>query len=592
MKRMLWMICAAALLLGAWARAEEPPAFFPTPQNAEWKGAAAAPKSFVLKPGAGVSAATIREYEARLTEWGFKKDDAGIAFTLESIPDASCDAIIKEKPYQKKTILDYSEYQAYFLSVGDQAVAVKACGEDGFFYALMTFRNLYEDAAGGVTLHLADIEDYPVFPVRGIFEGAYGVWDLEGRLNVIDWMGTVKLNSFMYGPKGDPKIRRSWRAPYDDFELFGIKRMVERCRENHIQFGYVIAPPQGVEYGSDADLELLIGKLRPLQGLGVRYFVIAFDDTLGMMYYESDRQRFKNLGEAESYLTNRLYEALKKYDPEVILVLVPEIYAGVYEMDYTRSIVEKLNPDIYIGWTGSEIGAPSITAADMIEFIDFYKRMPSLGDNWGSLFPLLARNPDIRKYSTQFTMNPYNLFGEIPIPGVGGASEPAMAKIECASLAEFAWNPYRHDPDDVVSRLAQIHYKPEARDVFELLMFKDLYHFRAYYALDTGYMPPFERRWRALLNSDKYDEIKTTAAVDSESIRYIASNLNLASDGAYDPAIGASMAVRADVTGPYLNKIIAALTAIEDAAGARDAAALKKAADDFFDILTIKGEQK
>ena len=577
-------ILAIVLLLccAAFARAADGPVFFPTPQKMSLQGQTTVKKVFMVKALNTVPWATVNEYETRLREWGLDMGEGGLTVELTMLPMADCEKIVVP-PYQKKSMLDYPELQAYFLTVGDAAVSVKACAEDGFFYALMTLRNLVAgDAGDELTLYKADITDFPVFPVRGLFEGAYGIWDLEGRLKVLDWMGGVKLNSFIYGPKGDTKMRRSWRALYTELELFDFKRMLAVAKKNHIQFGYVIAPPSAMEYGSDADFEVLLRKVRQLQSLGVKYFVIGFDDTMGMMYYENDRKRFANLGEAEAFLCNRMYDALVEYDPEVIVVIVPEIYGGVHPMDYTNSLVEKLNPEIYIGWTGPEIGSPHINAADMQKFIDFYGRMPSLGDNWGSLFPLLARSPDIYKFSTQFTVNPYNLFGEIPIPGLGGASEPAMALIEMASPVEFAWNPAAHDPDDIVNRLAEIHYEPEGRDVFKFLIYKDYYHYRAYYTLDTDYMPPLETGWVSAMEAGDGDAIKQLAAKTRTMLEDIKTKLDLAETACRNPEIGHGMAVRAGVAPEYIDAMLKALDGVQSAG---DSAVAKSAAGAFLKAL-------
>jgi hyaluronoglucosaminidase len=578
---------AAMLLIvisAAAARAAAQPAFFPTPQKAAYRAETAAAKSFAIKADKNISLATVNEYASFLGQWGFEEKEGGVTFTLTWLPVKECEKV-SFKPYQKKSMLDDPALQTYFLTVSGSGVTVKACGEDGFFYALMTFKHLYRDTdKGTIALTGAEITDFPAFPVRGVFEGAYGVWDTEGRLGVIDWMGSVKINSFMYGPKGDRKMRRSWRELYDDIELFNFKRLIERCRKYHIQFGFVLAPPQGVSYGSDEDFAVLMRKARQLQGLGVRYFILAFDDTLGMMYHTEDRARFANLGEAEAFLSNRFHKALQDYDPDVITVMVPEIYAGVWPMDYTRSLVEKLDPEIYIGWTGSEIGAPKIDAADMKKFIEFYKRQPSLGDNWGSIFPLVARTPDIYKYTTQFTMNPYNLFGEIPIPGVGGASEPAMCQVQCASTAQFAWNPAAHDPDKMVDALASLHAKPGYEQAFKFLLYKDYYHFRGYYTLDTDYRTPQEKQWIAVRDAGGKGADALLQKTRAE-MNAIAEKLKTIDAGAHNPEIGKSMQVRANVSEPYFEKVEAALNDLETALTAKDKAKTAAALDAVINAI-------
>jgi len=528
------------------------PAFFPTPMQAEWGGMKRVERTYSLRAAENVPFATVREYRMRLAEWGFKDDSgAGVDFSLDKIPLSECEAVAEAR-HPVRTFIDNPALQAYFLETDGGDVDIKACGEDGFFYALMTFGKMTSRNGQETFLYDADITDYPAFPVRGIFEGAYGVWHLEGRLEVIDWMGEVKLNSFLYGPKGDPKIRRRWREPYDDVELFEFKRMIERAERNHIQFSYTIAPTLGFEYGSDEDFEILLSRVRQMQGLGVRSFILAFDDTMAMMYDPDDREKFSNLGEAEAFVANRLLDAMREYDPDSVLVLVPEIYAGVYEMDYTRALAGKLKEDVYIGWTGSEIGAPRIGGESLKKFVDFYGKVPSLGDNWGSLYPLVARLPETQEYTHQFTMNPYNLFGEMPVPGLGGASEPVLAPIECSAVAQFGWNPDDYSPDSSLDRLAEVYFTEEARPLFKWIMYRDFFEFTSYYVLDTDYATPIERMTEKLISGVMSGEEKiSTVKRLREEIQVLIEQPDKIEEECTDPGIGAVLAKRAKDWRPW-----------------------------------------
>jgi len=468
------------------------PLVFPTLQKVKWNGSYSADKTFAVNAEGSVPVSTINEYRNFLKQWGFAEAENGIVFNIKMIDADECMKVYK-KPYQRKIFQEYSEYQTYFLDVADGSVTVKACGIDGFFYGLMTFKQIYEDKGEQVLVNKAEIVDYPAYPVRGLFEGAYGVWDLEGRLDVLDWMGEVKLNSFLYGPKGDPMIRRRWRRLYDDTEMFNFKRMIEKARVNHINFGYVIAPTFDMEYSSEEDFNTLKKKCRQMQSLGVKYFLIAFDDTMGMVHHESDRKKFSDLGAAEAYIANKLFKELKAYDSDVLMAFCPEIYSGVWPMDYTNSLVEKLDPEIYIGWTGTEIVAPKVESGDVKKFTEFYKRSPSFGDNWGTLYPLVARGTDMYGYMTQFMMNPYNLFGELPGSTIQGASEPELMPIEGAGLAQLSWNSDVYDSEQTLDMMAKIYFEEEAKSVFKALVYKDYYDFNSYADIKTEFKPPIEK---------------------------------------------------------------------------------------------------
>lgn len=483
--------------------------FFPTPQKLKYEGKIVTDKSFKIL-SEGVSFNTVREFKYYLRKWGFLEKEDGILFSLKKVPLNECKKVCIQ-PYQKKVLLEEPALQTYFMKISNKKVEIKAAGEDGFFYALMTFKNMFKDLdAQKISLFKVNIIDYPVFPVRGIFEGGYGIWDKEGRLKVLEWMGEVKLNYYLYGPKSDPKIRRRWRELYDDVEIFYFKRVLEVANRNHINFVYTIAPTLGIEYSSEEDFKTLLKKVRQMQTLGVKNFILAFDDTLGILYSQKDRKKFANLGEAEAYLANKLYKSLKEYDSEAQLVVVPEIYSGVFKMDYTNSLVEKLLPEIHIGWTGPEVGAPKIDAKDMQNFINFYKRSPSIGDNWGSIYPLLGRNPEIHKYTTQFTVNPYNLIDD-------AGNNYVLVPIECASLAEFCWNSYSYNPENVIETLGKIYFKEEANSIFKMLMYAEFYRFSSGYFLDTDYQTPLEKKLREILKENNREDLK----------KYVRENLNI-----------------------------------------------------------------
>ncbi|MFA6449778.1 MAG: beta-N-acetylglucosaminidase domain-containing protein [bacterium] len=578
-------ICVAASFVAGRAGAAEGPLFLPAPQKATWTAPTVVKKAFRISADASVPDSTVREYKTNLFKWGFKDADGGMAISLKRLPASEC-AKVTTPPYRKTIFLEYPELQAYFLKSDAGAVSVTACGEDGFFYALMTLRNMWKDAEGGVSLYGADITDYPVFPIRGVFEGGYGKWELEGRLKIFEWMGQNKLNSYAYGPKGDSKMRRRWREPYDDLELFGFKRMIDAAKQNHIQFGYTIGPSLGFEYSSEADFKVLLTKIRQIQALGAKNIILAFDDSMGMLYYKSDMKKFKSLAYAEVYVANKLNKALKAFDPETVLVLVPEIYAGVYPMEYTDTIAKTLDRDITIGWTGNEICTPTLNGADVVKANDFYGRMMSFGDNWGGMYPMVGRAPDINKGTTQFLMNPFNLQGELPIPGAEGASLPELMHIQGASLAEFTWNPNAYDPDKTVDAIAELYFEPQARDVFKLVMMKDFYDFNALVSLKTaGYATPLEKEFSA---ASAAKDPKALAKIADRALPLLEKALTqqeLMNSGSRNAEVGAALFKVVNGGKTYFEKLAADLKKVRDAANANDAAALEASSATFLKDL-------
>ena len=53
------------------------------------------------------------------------------------------------------------------------------------------------------------------FAVRGVLEGFYGnPWTHEQRLELLGFMASRGMNTFVYAPKDDPLVRRDWRSAY------------------------------------------------------------------------------------------------------------------------------------------------------------------------------------------------------------------------------------------------------------------------------------------------------------------------------------------------------------------------------------------
>jgi len=69
------------------------------------------------------------------------------------------------------------------------------------------------------------------FAVRGVIEGFYGnPWTRQQRLDLVEFIAARGMNTFVYGPKDDPLVRRAWRAPYQGDDLARLAELVERCQ--------------------------------------------------------------------------------------------------------------------------------------------------------------------------------------------------------------------------------------------------------------------------------------------------------------------------------------------------------------------------
>ena len=64
------------------------------------------------------------------------------------------------------------------------------------------------------------MDEFPRFPIRGIVEGFYGQpWSHSQRLDMVRFLGSHRMNTFVYAPKDDVYCRRQWQQPYPATQL-------------------------------------------------------------------------------------------------------------------------------------------------------------------------------------------------------------------------------------------------------------------------------------------------------------------------------------------------------------------------------------
>lgn len=208
-------------------------------------------------------------------------------------------------------------------------------------------------------------------------------------------MANWGMNTYMYGPKDDLKMRAAWRELYTETELADLVMLLDECQKKKISFVYTIAPGLDVAYARQAELRALKSKIDQLLAKGVRHFCILFDDIPYKMT-EADEAKFGTFASAQAYLANALFNHIRK-ETQGLFLFCPTEYCGrmarpsVKDSSYLRELGEQLNPEIDIFWTGPEIVSQEISLDSILELQTVLKRKPLIWDN------LHANDYDIRR---------------------------------------------------------------------------------------------------------------------------------------------------------------------------------------------------
>ncbi len=322
--------------------------------------------------------------------------------------------------------------------------------------------------------------------LTGVIEGFYGrAWTPAQRLEMLDWIAGAGMNTFVYGPKDDIKIRARWREIYNAAEATELKELVEAARARKLNFMVAIAPCLDVAYSDASDLKALKRRLDQLLALGVKHFALLFDDIPRTMA-AADEKAFDSFAAAQVYFTNSAFEHLKSQVEQPVLLFCPTEYCGAFAghdvpgSAYLNTIGEGLDPEIGVFWTGPDIVSKSITAEGLREIGRVLRRKPVIWENFHAndydirrvmAGPLGGRKAEILGLVDGLITNPNNEFEAnfVPVATTGAFARGVDVESDALEATLPAWQkrfrlaftqPAKLLPLDDIRLLVELFYQP------------------------------------------------------------------------------------------------------------------------------------
>ena len=279
------------------------------------------------------------------------------------------------------------------------------------------------------------------FAVRGIVEGFYGnPWTHEQRLELLGFMASRGLNTFVYTPKDDPLVRRAWRAPYEGRELRRLNELVNRALATGVDFVYCVSPGLSMRYSDESDLDARRASSRPWRRSASQAFGLLFDDIPRELQHAEDRAAFDTLADAHVSVANHVADRLGQ---RTRLMVCPTVYWGYGTEPYLVGLGEGLDPRIGLFWTGRAICSPTLDLADAATFARTTNRPATYWDNYPvndvamgyelHIGPYRGRDPHLWRASTGIIANGMELFESSRIP--------------FATIADYLQDPEGYDPE-------------------------------------------------------------------------------------------------------------------------------------------------
>lgn len=349
--------------------------------------------------------------------------------------------------------------EGYVLASGrdsnDRArIVLSGVDTTGTFYAAQSFRQIISKRQGVAEVAGVSVRDWPAFGIRGGMESFYGpAWSQADRLQQLQFLAANKMNTFFYGPAGDPHTDSTWDALYSSQELSDLQQIVSAAQSQHINFVYRISPEDplnpsaGICHSDPADLQKLLARFEQMYSIGVRSYVIAWDDVAGRFTCAQDQQKFGGdaspIAAAQAHVDNwMLHNFIQAHPGNQPLVTVPTEYSGDATSTYRTRFDQLVDPSVNIYWTGPSVVSHSIQVSDIQQAQQaFPDHKLLIWDNYPVndyttnrllLGPLENRQAGLEDYSLGITYNEMQ--------------EEAPSLIPLFTEADFAWNPEAYDP--------------------------------------------------------------------------------------------------------------------------------------------------
>ncbi|TCP93092.1 hyaluronoglucosaminidase [Sphingomonas sp. PP-CE-1A-559] len=462
------------------------PALFPTPTSIELgSGTIALGRSVSLIATPGVDPDTIALIRSILTASGV--ETITTARRLPPVIDGTyvvlgtaVAPIVRDALARSRAVAD-DHAEGYTIaslaSASGGVVTLAGHDADGLFHAAQTFRQL----ARRSTIPALVIQDHPAMPIRGTIEGFYGApWSMADRTRHLDFLATVKANTYVYSPKDDPYARDRWREAYPAATLKALGTLATTARRNHVDFVYAVSPGPSVCFSDPADVQALERKFDSMRSIGVGSFYVALDDIEYTKWNcEKDKTAFgpsgaEAAGIAQSQLLNAVQANLAVKDPSArALIMVPTEYYDAKETPYKAALRKHLDPRIVVQWTGTDVVPPAISIPDAKAATKAFGRKTLLWDN----YPV----NDYAQTTGRLLMAPYTrreagLSGELTGILSNPMNQEAPSRPAVTGVAAFGWNDQAYDAQRTWHFSARELAGGDERATAALLTFFDTQH--------------------------------------------------------------------------------------------------------------------
>jgi len=283
----------------------------------------------------------------------------------------------------------------------------------------------------------------------GLIEGFYGRrWTADDRLETIRKIAELGYRYFVYAPKGDACLRRSWADTWSASETAQIKKMSIELERASMTWGAGLSPLGLLGEFRGSKRQQFRDKIRYLDDFGAGLLVLLFDDM---------QREFTDMAERQAEI---VHEALAASNARHLLVCpsyystdpVLETVFGAMPEGYIETFGALLPEQAGVFWTGSKVCSSDYDPQELHEISARFGRPLALWDN----YPV---NDGARMsrfmHIGPFTGRPASLRDQLCAHFVNPMNQCRASDIPLATLAAIYRDGDRYDPDSAWSEAAK-----------------------------------------------------------------------------------------------------------------------------------------
>lgn len=248
----------------------------------------------------------------------------------------------------------------------------------------------------------------------GMVEGFFGPeWSWDDRNSVCQFLSDQQADFYIYAPKRDHYLRKSWMENHPDEIWNELKKLSANCKSKNVKFGVGLSPFEIHLNWNQQAKDALKRKVLKLQELEIDYLGLFFDDMKGSPDLADKQVEIVQYVKSLTSITILFCPTYYSFDP-----ILDKVF-GQRSAGYLEKIGQGLSSEVQILWTGDKVISKTITAENLHLVTELLQRKPLVWDNYFAndgpkqckflkLFPLQGRDSRAYQASAGWAFNLMN----------------------------------------------------------------------------------------------------------------------------------------------------------------------------------------